>query len=206
MKKWLLAILLVRFFNVFAQEDDFFEAYKNEFIGGININTRGGIIGGFDFKYSRKINEQRYHSFLFEVAAVKHPKDVISVTVTNRIFNENKMNYLFPFRFLYGNDFVLFRKSKSSGFQLNASILAGFTLAIAKPYYILYGETFETAEYLPYDPKVTSDFNRILKRAGMFYDGEINARFIPGASFRPSLAFEYEATPSPSTDVITPGW
>ena len=60
-----------------AQTQDSYE-YDSEFIWGINKNSSGGLIGGFTFKKSHKLNDRMFETFGLEIMNVKHSAEVRS--------------------------------------------------------------------------------------------------------------------------------
>src|SRR6188768_2928880 len=97
----------------FAQTQDSYE-YNSEFVWGINKNTSGGLIGGFVFKKSRKLEERMLETFGLEIMNVKHPQEIRLNTYGN-YFTYGKSNYLYALRFQYGRDLILFKKAPQQG-------------------------------------------------------------------------------------------
>jgi hypothetical protein len=58
----------------FGQTQDSYE-YNSEFIWGINKNSSGGLIGGFVFKKSRKLDDRLFETFGLEIMNVKHSQE-----------------------------------------------------------------------------------------------------------------------------------
>src|SRR6187401_3273103 len=102
--KFLLLIffLMCLVCRVSGQTQDSYD-YQSEFVWGINKNTSGGLIGGFVFKKSRKLEERMLETFGLEIMNVKHPQEIRLNTYGN-YFTYGKSNYLYSFRFQYGRD------------------------------------------------------------------------------------------------------
>src|SRR5687767_5724796 len=132
----LISFVLVVSGNSFAQTQDSYE-YQSEFTWGINKNTSGGLIGGFVFKKSRKLNERLLETYGLEIMNVKHPQEVRHSSIyTGNFFSLGKANYLYAFRFQYGRDLILFKKAPQQGVEIKAVFAVGPTLGVVAPYYV----------------------------------------------------------------------
>jgi hypothetical protein len=130
-----LIFLMIASVTGFAQTQDTYE-YQSEFVWGINKNTSGGLIGGFVFKKSRKLNEKMLETFGLEIMNVKHPQESRRNSYSGNFYTYGKSNYLYSFRFQYGRDFILFKKAPQQGVEIKAVFAVGPSLGIVAPYYV----------------------------------------------------------------------
>ncbi len=134
----LVLVLLLMIFNpALSQrktqtEDDL---HDQSFSFGINFNTNGGLIGGATLRYSKRFKDRLYHSLNVEAVSVKHPKEQrLFDTSTGNISVYNKKNSLFTIRSMYGMEYVLFKKARERGIQVNALASTGPAFGIITPY------------------------------------------------------------------------
>lgn len=124
--------------RVFGQTQDSYE-YQSEFVWGINKNTAGGLIGGFMFKKSRKLNDRMLETFGLEIMNVKHPQELrFNSYATGNFFILGKNNYLYAFRLQYGRDLILFKKAPQQGVEIKGVFAAGPSIGLVAPYYVEY--------------------------------------------------------------------
>ena len=129
-------VLCVLSASVMAQTKDSYD-YNSEFTWGINKNTSGGLIGGFVFKKSRKLNEHVLETFGIEIMNVKHPQEVRrNAESTGNPFIFGKTNYLYALRLQYGRDFILFKKAPQQGVEIKLVTAVGPSIGIVAPYYV----------------------------------------------------------------------
>jgi hypothetical protein len=115
--------------------------YQSEFVWGINKNTSGGLIGGFVFKKSRKLNDKLLETYGLEIMNVKHPQESRrNSQYTGNFYTYGKSNYLYSFRFQYGRDIILFKKAPQQGVEIKAVFAVGPSIGIVAPYYVEYAE------------------------------------------------------------------
>ncbi len=171
----------------FSQTLDSYE-YQSEFTWGINKNTSGGLIGGFVFKKSRKLNEKMLETFGLEIMNVKHPQE------SRRNYNGNfytygKNNYLYSFRFQYGRDLILFKKAPQQGVEIKAVFAAGPSLGIVAPYYVEYspdgGGLLTIREQ--YNPGIPAEY---ILGPGRLFEGLGESSIAIGANLKAALNFE----------------
>ncbi|MEM1135518.1 MAG: hypothetical protein AAGI07_06720 [Bacteroidota bacterium] len=179
---------------VFAQfwsEEDENYLYKKEFTYGINFNTNGGLIGGFNFKYTRVINERMYHSFSIEFVNVKDPKEErVPSFLSGNTFVPGKQNHLYIIRPQYGREIVLFKKAKKQGVQVNWNNAVGPTIGLQAPYLIQYRFPNNIIRTEQFDPAVHENLNEIVG-TGSFFESLGQSVIKPGASLKSSLSFEF---------------
>jgi len=186
-----LFFFLTCFSNAFGQravenEIDF----PNEVSLGINTNTNGGLISGFNFRYTYQFEEKKYRLFYLETVNVKHEKEERFPTGNNGTFIPGKVYYLFSIRPSYGREINLFKKFPENGVRLNFTYSAGPSLGLIKPYMIKYPKADTLGfDILPYNPSIHS-LSLIEGDAGLL-NGLGLAKFNPGIHSRTSLNFEY---------------
>jgi hypothetical protein len=169
----------------FAQLQDGYE-YESEFIWGINKNTSGGLIGGFMFKKSFKVNERTLQTFGLEIMNVRHPQEVRYNSQYGNFFTFGKQNYLYTFRLQYGRDFILFKKAPQQGVEIKAVFAAGPSIGIEAPYYV---------EYEKQDIIVREQYNEDIAKEtiygpGRLFEGLGDSKIVPGINFKAALNFE----------------
>jgi hypothetical protein len=182
--------LLIVSFSGYSQTQDSYD-YQSEFTWGINKNTSGGLIGGFVFKKSRKLQERMLETYGLEIMNVKHPQEVRLNTLGN-FFTYGKSNYLYAFRFQYGRDLILFKKAPQQGVEIKAILAAGPSLGIVAPYYVEWdpegagstgGPTFRSQ----WNPEITA--SKIIG-PGRLFEGLGESTMVLGANFKAALNFE----------------
>ena len=115
------------------------DSFNNEMIIGINTNTNSALIGGFSFKYGKKIREKQNLAFGFELVNIKsHKEEKFASVSTGNSFIPGKVNYLYSLRTQIGKEYLLFGKYPEDGIRLSAIFMGGLTWGVIKPYYIEY--------------------------------------------------------------------
>ena len=175
-------------YTAFAQVSEDYE-YTDEFVWGINKNTRGGLIGGFILKKSIRIDENQFKSYGLELMNVKHPKENrISNPLNGNSFIWGKENYLYSIRLQYGRERVIFKKADFQGLQIHAILAGGPTIGLVAPYYIQNSQGVNE----PFDPEKHVDPNSILGTGNILQGlGESEVKF--GLNIKPALSFEFGA-------------
>ena len=188
-KPFLVLIVFLIGFEVQAQDSEDDYEYTDEFVWGINKNTRGGLIGGFILKKSIRMNENQFQTFGLELMNVKHPKETrISNPLNGNSFIWGKQNYLYSIRLQYGREQVIFKKASFQGLQIHAILAGGPTIGLVAPYYIQNSAGINE----PFDPEKHVDFNSILGTGNILQGiGESEVKF--GLNFKPALSFEFGA-------------
>lgn len=169
----------------FAQVQDGYE-YDTEFIWGVSKNTSGGLIGGFIFKKSFKVNDRTLQTFGLEIMNVRHPQEVRYNSPYGNFFTFGKQNYLYSFRFQYGRDFILFKKAPQQGVEIKAVFAAGPSIGIEAPYFV---------EYEKEDIIVREQYNADIVKGtiygpGRLFQGLGKSKIVPGLNFKAALNFE----------------
>lgn len=193
----ILLILLAVQFSAFSQTQDSYE-YQSEFTWGINKNTSGGLIGGFVFKKSRKLNDRVLETFGLEIMNVKHPQEVRRNSVTGNFFIYGKNNYLYSFRLQYGRDIILFKKAPQQGVEIKAVFAVGPSIGVVAPYYVEWapdgGGLFTVREQ--FRPDIPVEY---ILGPGRLFEGLNESKLKMGANFKAALNFELGAFKSQVT-------
>ncbi|TXH24017.1 MAG: hypothetical protein E6Q96_10825 [Cyclobacteriaceae bacterium] len=168
-----------------AQVQDGYE-YESEFIWGLNKNTAGGLIGGFVFKKSFKMNERMLQTFGLEIMNVRHPQEVRFNSAYGNFFTFGKKNYLYTFRLQYGRDLILFKKAPQQGVEIKAVFAAGPSIGVEAPYYV---------EYLKDDITIRAQYNETMAKEnilgpGRLFQGLGDSKIVPGLNVKAALNFE----------------
>jgi hypothetical protein len=186
---FLLILIFILGFSLQAQDSEEDYEYTDEFVWGINKNTRGGLIGGFILKKSIRINQNQFQTYGLELMNVKHPKEArISNPLNGNSFIWGKENYLYSIRLQYGREQIIFKKASFQGLQIHAILAGGPTIGLLAPYYIQNSSGVNE----PFDPEKHVDFNSILGTGNILQGiGESEVKF--GLNLKPALSFEFGA-------------
>jgi hypothetical protein len=164
--------------------------YTREFVWGINKNTNGGYIGGFNIKISQRTKGETFRTYGFEVVNVKHPKEVRVPAFSGGSYILGKSNYLYSLRFSYGMERMVFRKGPQQGVQISALVSAGPTLGVIAPYYIEVGNgNFTTT--VQYNPDNQNHNMNTIFGAGRPLEGIGQSEFTAGLHARAGFSFEF---------------
>ncbi len=190
---WFITLLFIAgHTGSFGQTQDSYE-YDSEFIWGINKNSSGGLIGGFVFKKSRKLDNRLFETCGLEVMNVKHSQETRQpARASGNYFIFGKSNYLYSFRLQYGRDYILFDKAPQQGVEIKAVAAIGPSIGIVAPYYIermVDNSFFVTVheQYDPYNPE--HRFDNILGTGNLF-EGLGESSLQLGINLKLGLAFE----------------
>ncbi|WMJ72691.1 hypothetical protein RCC89_05865 [Cytophagaceae bacterium ABcell3] len=192
--KILLCLFLLPLHIAFAQED--YEAiYDTETIGGLNLNTNAGLIGGVTFRHSIFIKERHYHTFGAEIVNVRHPQEERRTSFsTGNSYVYGKENYMMPLRLFYGRTYILFPKDRDEGVQIDLIVKGGPSLGLLKPYYVLYDYSDRTADQVlirsvPFNHQRHRTDN--ILGHGSFFSGIGDTQVVPGVHFSTSLMLSF---------------
>lgn len=193
MKKiFFILLLFISIHSVSSQDFSTQEDYISEFIYGINLNTNGGLIGGFFIKSTKIIKPKVYRSIGLEIVGVKNTKEIRTQSIqTGNTFIPGKRNYLYSIRPLYGRDFILFRKAPEEGVHVTASFAIGPSIGLLVPYHILYNFGTEIRSE-QYDPQIHDNFNNILGTGG-FLEGIGDSEFLWGGYLKGGISLDFGA-------------
>jgi len=184
----LVTILLTASSGAKAQQVGGSYEYGTETLWGITKATNSGLIGGFMFKYSKKLKEDHYHGAIVEIVNVKHPAEVRYQSQTGNLFIWGKQHYLYSMRFSYARDIVIFKKASQQGVQVNAFAALGPTLGLEAPYYVEVVQGTGTIK-VPYDPNL-HEYNDIVG-TGNILQGVFESSIVPGINAKAGLSFEF---------------
>lgn len=166
--------------------------YRRETSVGVIFNTNGSsLLSGLSLKHSRVIERRWYHIFYFDISQIKESEEEQTTSpITQNSYVANKLNYFFNVRFHYGREFILFKKAKKNGIQVDALAAGGLNVGIVAPYFIEYFERVNAPpRRVRYDPNIHANSNI----GG--YSGIIPAfgqsEYVPGISLRGAINFEF---------------
>jgi len=194
MNRILLSILSVVFFlsvqSVHGQYGGDYE-YSSEMVFGITKATNSGLIGGFLFKYSRELKEDRFHGGIIEIVNIKHPQEQkYFAHQSGNTCIWGKQHYLYSLRLSYLREFTFFKKASQQGVQVNGLIAGGPTLGFEAPYYVEVDKGSFTVKE-PYDPD-KHGYDKIRGR-GNILQGVGQSSIVPGLNLKAGLGFEFGA-------------
>lgn len=173
-----------------AQSDEL--SYTEEFTYAINFNTKGGMIGGLNFKWAKAKGPKQFQSFGIELVNIKHSKEYrLPSQETGNSFIGFKTHYLFSLRPFYGREFTILRKAAEEGVFVNLIVAGGPSLGIRKPYYVLYRESQQQdSPYSSIPYTKGADLNQI-NGVGSFSDGLNNMTYTLGIHGKLGISFEF---------------
>ncbi|HMQ00573.1 MAG TPA: hypothetical protein PKC24_12390 [Cyclobacteriaceae bacterium] len=185
----LIITILISTLAVFGQEN---YDYTHEFTWGVNKNSSSGLIGGFVFKKSKRLNERVFETYGLEIMNVKHSQERrYNARFTGNFFIYGKSNYLYTMRMQYGRELLLFSKAAQQGVEVKAISAIGPSLGFETPYYIerALDSSFRTVRE-PYDPNnPLHNFFNILG-PGRLFEGVPESKIVPGVNFKMAISFE----------------
>lgn len=162
--------------------------YGTEMVWGITKATNSGLIGGFLFKYSKKLKENRFHGGIVEIVNIKHPQEQRYYSESGNTFIWGKQHYLYSLRLSYARDFTFFKKASQQGVQVNGFVAAGPTLGFEAPYYVEVKAGRYTVKE-PYDPN-KHQWQDIVG-TGNILQGVGESSVVPGLNTKAGMAFEF---------------
>lgn len=190
--KYLFLLILIGFSHLaLAQREDAGDYdYDREVLFGVNKNTNGGLIGGFNLKIGSRINEDLFQFFALELANVKNPKETRHPTNFGNSFIFGKSNYLYAIRPQYGRELILFKKAPQQGVQISVLSALGPSIGIIAPYYVEYFVSRTETVREQYQPEnVRSRFD--VTGPGRIFEGIGNSELAIGAHAKAAIAFEF---------------
>ena len=163
--------------------------YSKEMVWGITKATNSGLIGGFMFKYSRKLKENKFHGGIIEIVNIKHPQEQkYFANESGNTFIWGKQHYLYSLRLSYLRDYTFFKKAAQQGVQVNGFIAVGPTLGFEAPYYV----EVKKGQFTVKEPYNGQDYNTILG-TGNILQGVGQSSIVPGLNLKAGMAFEFGA-------------
>lgn len=173
------------------------EEYSTITTYGITTNTNSGLLGGFVFRHSTRLENElfgrpQYRYLGLELVNVRHPKELSQSSNTGSRFTPGKQNYLFALRPQYGREIILSNRNNDEGISINGIVAVGASLGILKPYYIQYQVRPGIVRTEAYDPVKHTDLGNILG-SGNILQGLGNSKIIPGVNAKIAFSFELSA-------------
>ena len=173
------------------------EEYSTITTYGITTNTNSGLLGGFVFRHSTRLENElfgrpQYRYLGLELVNVRHPKELSQSSNTGSRFTPGKQNYLFALRPQYGREIILSNRNNDEGISINGIVALGASLGILKPYYIQYQVRPGVVRTEAYDPVKHTDLGNILG-SGNILQGLGNSKIIPGVNAKIAFSFELSA-------------
>lgn len=163
--------------------------YDREVLFGVNKNTNGGLIGGFNVKIGTRINEDLFQFFALELVNVKNPKEVRYPTQFGNSFIFGKSNYLYAIRPQYGREMILFKKAPQQGVQISVLSALGPSIGVIAPYYVEYFVSRTETVREQYNPENASRWD--VTGPGRIFEGIGNSELAIGAHAKAAIAFEF---------------
>lgn len=173
------------------------EEYSTITTYGITTNTNSGLLGGFVFRHSTRLENElfgrpQYRYLGLELVNVRHPKELSQSSNTGSRFTPGKQNYLFALRPQYGREIILSNRNNDEGISINGIVAVGASLGILKPYFIQYQVRPGVVRTEAYDPVKHTDLGNILG-SGNILQGLGNSKIIPGVNAKIAFSFELSA-------------
>ena len=196
--KFLIVIFFILVQSISALQAQEENEYSSENVFGVDLNTNGGLIGGFMFRHTKELKSGKLFNLGVEAVNVKHPNEVRTPSGTGNVYIFGKKNYLFAIRPQAGYEFILFTKGKEDGIQVDAILNGGPTIGIVKPYYVLYVDDSNNSSIIPYNSSVPSAG---IVGPGGFFHGFDKIKIVPGLHVKAGLSFEFGAFGSGVTGV-----
>ena len=187
----LLLLLSLAVVSSLQAQDDEEEEYTREFVGGVNLNTNGGIIGlgGLTFKYSTLLKPGIYRSYTFEAVNVKHARETRYPSFSGGTFILGKVNYLYSLRFSLGLEKIVFQRGQQQGVQVNILASAGPSIGLISPYYVEYADaTGNYSNSIPYNPNLNPSE---IYGPGRPLEGLGKSEVSPGLHIRAGVGLEF---------------
>jgi hypothetical protein len=161
-------------------------------VWGITKATNSGLIGGFNFKYTRETKkEDHFHGGGIEIVNIKHPQEQKYYTAAGNTFIWGKENYLYSIRLSYYREIVLFKKAPQQGVQINLIGALGPTIGLEAPYYVEVfvggGRTVKE----PYDHENPNHEPNKIVGTGNILQGVGESSVVPGLNTKIGLGFEF---------------
>lgn len=183
-----------------SDEDD----YQTVTTFGITTNTNAGLLGGFVFRQSRRLDgnlfgKPQYRYLSLELVNVKSPREYSPQNnFGTSSITPGKENYLFVLRPQYGRELALFRRNADEGISVNAILAVGPSLGIIKPYYVEVASGTSTRQ-IPYAQAYNGAESIV--GSGSFFKGLGESTLTVGIHAKAAISFELSAFRSNTTGV-----
>ncbi len=174
-------------------------SYEHQFSLGGRLGTSGWSIFG---DYTKDINLDKKRVYYFEIAFLKHPKEIKRVNEftlgleSPKPFVYGKQNTFFNLKVALGEKLLIGEKAEKSGFEVNYIYAGGLSLGFIKPYYLdVYNpdETGSLTTSVKYSPETASlflDATSIYGASG-FSVGFNEIKLTPGLFAKTGLNFDW---------------
>jgi hypothetical protein len=183
-------LLLISAHVAFAQQEEAGDyEYDREVLFGVNKNTNGGLIGGFNVKIGTRLTDDLFQFYGLELVNVKNPKEVRYHTQFGNSYIFGKSNYLYSIRPHYGRELILFKKAPQQGVQISVLSAIGPSIGVIAPYYVEYISRTQTIRE-QYNPEnVRSRFD--VTGPGRIFEGIGESELAIGGHAKAAIAFEF---------------
>ncbi|AQG77937.1 hypothetical protein [Spirosoma montaniterrae] len=175
---------------------------------GISTNTNSGVIGGFAFRQSKRLDgtlfgRTQYRYLSVELVNVKHPKELsASIGSVGSRFITGKENFLFVIRPQYGREVKVFQRDTDEGISVSGILAGGPSLGIIKPYYleVSFGNSSRQVPASQVNG-FTTPTGEAVTGAGSLFRGFGESKFTVGLNLKAALSFELSAFRTNTTGV-----
>ncbi len=172
--------------------------YRDERSFAILLNSNG--VGG-NFRYGRRITYLKKTLYEFDLAYIRHPKEVkvtsSSYYNTSRNYVYGKINTFFNIRLGIGFQNEIYQKHDKGGISVRYFYNAGLDIGLLKPVYYTYYSSRLLSDYTKVDSFFVDKFKdqhptstEIVGRASFFY-GMDEIAIIPGIFGKAGITFEF---------------
>lgn len=192
-QKYLLytVLMFLPVLSGFAQSTGGYD-YGTEMVWGITKATNSGLIGGFNFKYSKALKQENfYHGLGIEIVNVKHPQEQKYYTISGNTFIWGKEHYLYSVRLSYYREVILFKKAPQQGVQINLVGALGPTIGLEAPYYVEVSVGGGATVKEPYDHTNPNHQPDQIIGTGNILQGVGRSSIVPGVNAKVGLSFEF---------------
>ena len=108
--------------------------YRNDYIVGVNFNTRGW---GFVFDFGKQKTFKYKHTYGFVISNIRHQKEFkLLGTSGTKGYYFGKINSLVALRLTYGGNLKLFKSSRENGIEMQYKWRIGPSFGLIKPVYL----------------------------------------------------------------------
>ena len=180
------------------------DEYQTVTTFGITTNTNAGLLGGFAFRQSKRMDgdlfgKPQYRYLSLELVNVRSPREFSPQNnFGTSSITPGKENYLFVLRPQYGRELALFRRNADEGISVNAIVAVGPSLGIIKPYYVEVTAGNSTRQ-IPYSQAYSGAENIV--GSGSFFKGLGESTLTVGLHAKVAVSFELSAFRSNTTGV-----
>jgi hypothetical protein len=169
--------------------------YKDEKSYAILLNTSGL---GFNFTYGKRINAYKKTLYQFDIAEIKHPKEVKLSLVSPSFessgsFVYGKLNKFFTIRSGLGVQKELYRKVDKDGVSIRRYLSGGLNIGLEKPMYYIVLEYQNPSLPVRVERKFNTEphASNNIERNASFFKGFDEIKVVPGIFVKYAYMFEY---------------